>query len=40
MKYYYGTSINYLGTKTFWINKLEDNVVIASLLDKVDNILK
>ena len=38
--YHCGTSINYLGTKTFGINKLEDKVVINSLLDKVDNILK
>ena len=32
--------INYLGTKTFGINKLEDKVVIESLLNKVNNILK
>lgn len=38
--YHCGTSINYLGTKTFSINKLEDKVVIESLLNKVNNILK
>ena len=37
--YHCGTSINYLGTKTFGINKLEDNVVIKSLFNKIDNIL-
>ena len=37
--YHCGTSINYLGIKTFGINKLEDNVVIKSLFNKIDNIL-
>ena len=37
--YHRGTSINYIGTKTFGINKLEDKVVIESLLNKVNNIL-
>jgi len=38
--YHCGTSINYLGTKTFGINKLEDKIVIESLINKVNNILK
>ena len=38
--YHSGTSINYIKTKTFGINKLEDKVVIESLLNKVNNILK
>jgi len=37
--YHCGTSINYIGAKTFGINKLEDKVVIESLLNKVNNIL-
>lgn len=37
--YHLGTSINYIGSKTFSINKLEDELVIQSLLDKINNII-
>ncbi len=33
--YHIGTSINHIGCKTFSINKLEDEVVISLLLDKI-----
>ena len=35
--YHIGTSINHIGCKTFSINKLEDEVVISLLLDKIKN---
>lgn len=38
--YHLGTSINHIGSKTFSINKLEDSVVIESLLNKLKNIIK
>ena len=38
--YHLGTSINHIGSKTFSINKLEDSVVIESLLNKLNNIIK
>ena len=37
--YHLGTSINHIGSKTFSINKLEDELVIQSLLDKINNII-
>ena len=38
--YHLGTSINHMGSKTFSINKLEDSVVIESLLNKLNNIIE
>ncbi len=38
--YHLGTSINHIGSKTFSINKLEDSIVIESLLNKLKNIIK
>ena len=35
--YHLGTSINYIGSKTFGINKLEDDIVIKTLLEKTIN---
>lgn len=37
--YHCGTSLNYIGKKTFSINKIEDDFVIESLIEKVDIIL-
>ena len=37
--YHCGTSINHIGSKTFSINKLEDNIVIESLINKISNII-
>lgn len=37
--YHCGTSINYIGNKTFSINKLEDEVVNKSLINKINNII-
>ena len=34
-----GTPLNYIGYKTFCINKLEDNIVIKSLMNKIINII-
>ena len=36
--YHLGASINYAGNKVFSINKLEDEIIIKTLLNKVDNI--
>ena len=36
--YHCGTSINYIGSKTFSINKLEDEIVIKSLINRIKNI--
>ena len=33
--YHCGTSINYAGSRTFGINKLEDEVVIENLIKKI-----
>ena len=33
--YHCGTSLNYIGKKTFSINKIEDDFVITSLIDKI-----
>lgn len=38
--YHLGTSINYIGNKTFSINRLEDSIVIESLVNKLNNIIK
>ncbi|MFR2585329.1 MAG: ORF6N domain-containing protein [Bacilli bacterium] len=38
--YHCGASLNYAGSKTFSINKLEDVVVINALIDKVNKMLK
>ena len=38
--YHCGTSINYIGNKTFSINKIEEDVVISSLQDKIKNLNK
>ena len=38
--YHSGTSINNAGTKTFSINKLEDIIIIETLLKKVEDIIK
>ncbi len=38
--YHCGTSLNHLGTKTFSINLLEDEVVKKSLLDKTETLKK
>ena len=35
--YHLGASINHAGSKTFSINKIEEDVVIESLLKKIDN---
>ena len=37
--YHCGTSVNHIGNKTFSINKLEDSVVIQSLMKKVQKII-
>ena len=37
--YHCGTSLNYIGKKTFSINKIEDDFVIESLIEKIDIIL-
>ena len=37
--YHCGTSLNYIGKSTFSINKIEDDFVIESLIEKVDIIL-
>ena len=37
--YHCGTSINYIGSKTFSINKLEDEMVKQSLIEKINNII-
>ena len=37
--YYCGTSINYIGSKTFFINKLEDDIVIKLLMENIKKIL-
>lgn len=37
--YHCGTSINNAGSKTFSINKLEDNVVKDSLVNKIKEII-
>ena len=36
--YHCGTSINHIGNKTFSINRIEEDVVISSLLDKISKI--
>ena len=36
--YHCGTSINHIGSKTFSINKLEDEIVIRSLLENINSI--
>jgi len=36
--YHCGTSINHIGSKTFSINKIEEDIVISSLLDKISKI--
>ena len=36
--YHLGASINYAGSKTFSVNKIEEDVVIKSLLEKVGEI--
>ena len=38
--YHCGTSLNHAGSKTFSINKIEDKLVIESLIDKVQTIIK
>ena len=38
--YHSGTSLNYIGYKTFSINKLDDDIVIKSLIDKIIQLLK
>ena len=38
--YHCGTSINHIGSKTFSINKLEDKIVINSLLDNINKIIQ
>lgn len=35
--YHCGTSLNYIGKKTFSINKIEDDFVINSLIDRISN---
>ena len=37
--YHCGASLNYAGSKTFSINKLEDSIVINSLLDRINTII-
>lgn len=37
--YHCGTSLNYIGRKTFSINKLEDNSIIKLLIDNVNKII-
>ncbi|MBQ9071748.1 MAG: ORF6N domain-containing protein [Bacilli bacterium] len=37
--YHCGTSINHIGNKTFSINKLEDDMVKQSLIEKINNII-
>ena len=36
--YHCGTSLNHIGSKTFSINKLEDEEIIETLLNKIKNI--
>lgn len=38
--YHCGASLNYAGTKTFSVNKIEDNIIIDSLLERIVEILK
>ena len=38
--YHCGTSLNYISYKTFSINKLEDNIVNKSLINKIDLLKK
>jgi len=37
--YHCGTSINHIGSKTFSINKLEDEVIINLLIEKIEKII-
>ena len=37
--YHCGTSINNAGSKTFSINKIEDILIVNSLLEKVKNLI-
>lgn len=36
--YHCGTSLNYIGKKTFCINRIEDDIVKNALLDKINNL--
>ena len=36
--YHCGTSLNYIGKKTFCINRIEDDIVKSALLDKISNL--
>jgi hypothetical protein len=38
--YHCGTSLNHAGSKTFSINKLEDDMIINLLIDKINNLIK
>ena len=38
--YHMGASINHAGSKTFSINKLEDNIVIDAIINKISTIMK
>ena len=38
--YHCGTSLNYIGKKTFSINKIEDDIVLEILINKINKILK
>lgn len=38
--YHMGASINHAGSKTFSINKLEDNIVIDALINKISTIIR
>lgn len=36
--YHCGTSLNYIGKKTFCINRIEDDIVKNALIDKINNL--
>ena len=37
--YHLGTSLNYIGSKVFAINKIDDDVILSSLLNKINDII-
>ena len=37
--YHLWTSLNYIGSKVFAINKIDDDVILSSLLNKINDII-